>query len=172
MSDNVKIEVLNVDLVQRFFSDIPADVHESLLGAMDNALLRLEDQIFANLDGLVLNVRSGNLFRSVRSHVDDAGESVTATVMAGGETAPYAAIHEYGGVIDLPKTTVPVTAQALRYTDGSFHGSSRPHSIPMPERSYMRSALEEQRENIVESLRSAFFVAMGRHFQSTYGTSL
>ena len=66
---------------------------------------------------------------------------------------PYAAIHEFGGQIP---DRYPVNGKALKMQIGGetiFRTFAR--GFTMPERSYMRSALSDYRQKIVDDLSNA-----------------
>ncbi len=168
MTDEVKVEVLSIDLINRFFSGLPEEVHRAMVDSMGATLLHMKLEVMLNLFGRVLNRKTGRLSNSVRAELGDSPETISASILAG-EGLPYARIHEYGGVIKIPETTYPVKANALRFSDGTYHRSARAHAIPMPERSYMRSVLTQQKDYIEERIRYDFFAAMGRYFDTQFG---
>jgi phage gpG-like protein len=90
----------------------------------------------------ILFVRSGNLFRSFTKGnpfniLKDTGKGIEF-----GSKLPYAAIHEYGGVIDHPGTS-----------NGFGKGIPIPaHGIPMPKRSYLAPAIKAFEEQALEAL--------------------
>lgn len=90
----------------------------------------------------ILNVRTGNLFRSFtkgnpQNILKDTGKGVEF-----GSKVPYAAIHEYGGTIDHPGTS-----------NGFGRGIPIPaHGIPMPKRSYLAPAIKAFEEQALEQL--------------------
>ncbi len=170
MTDGLTIEILGAEQVERFFSDLPVEVHDFMMRKMDNIALKLWDYIvFEKLNGAVLNRRSGKLADSVVYVVDDEGPNIVATISAGGPGIPYARVHEYGGTVSTQRTTVPVTARSLQFADGTFHAFARAHDIPIPERSYMRSALEDMRGQIIAELQMAYLDEMTKHFNSVLG---
>lgn len=79
---------------------------------------------------------SGNLARSIQQEVRESATEIQGRVYSDG-SVDYAAIHEYGGVIN-------------RY--GRKVGD---YQIRMPERSFMRSSLRENKDNIVAALQQA-----------------
>ena len=96
------------------------------------------------LSGQVLNKVSGMLAANVFSDVTDDAAGIMAVV---GTDAPYAHIHEYGGVIE------PVNALALKFEiDGHWVFAKR---VVMPERSYLRSTLAERADIIRNALAQA-----------------
>lgn len=110
------------------------------------------------LSGQVLQVRTGNLRRSIHATPTvETPVSVQAAVKSSGDVK-YAGIHEFGGVT-APHDIYPVHASALRFMgrNGQFvfakvvhHPGSR-----MPERSFLRSGLKDLRPKIVEDLKAA-----------------
>lgn len=94
-----------------------------------------------------LHHRSGRLQGSIKQDVTNLGKSVLARIYT---NVKYAKIHEYGGSTP-PHTIVPKTAKALRFTVGGntvFAKSVNHPGSKMPERSFMRSSLDENREKI------------------------
>ena len=90
----------------------------------------------------ILNVRSGNLFRSFTKGnpfniLKDTGKGIEF-----GSKLPYAAIHEYGGDINHPGTK-----------NGFGKGIEIPaHRIDMPKRSYLAPAIKAFEEQALEAL--------------------
>jgi phage gpG-like protein len=107
------------------------------------------------LSGGVLNVRSGALRESIAADVSAGGDGVSATVGSNGVT--YAAIQEYGGKTAAHEI-LPAKAQALAFVaNGALRFARRvehPGSV-IPERSYLRSTLDEMSEEIVAALADA-----------------
>ncbi len=171
MSDSaITVDIFGVDNLERLFEDLPQEVHDFMMRKMDNIALKLWDEIvFNKLNGAVLNRVSGKLADSVKYEVTDSADSVTATISAGGPGVPYAGVHEYGGTVSTQRVTLPVTARSLQFQDGSFHASARAHAINIPERSYMRSALEDMRGQIIAELQAAYLDEMARYFKSELG---
>jgi len=119
---------------------------------MRQLLMEMKQQISGpggKLEGGVLQHRSGKLSGSVHEIWPvDEGQSVRAG-MAAGLGLAYARIHEYGGVT-APHEIVPKAGGVLAWmgADGEMHFARRvnhPGSV-MPERSYMRSTLNENEE--------------------------
>jgi phage gpG-like protein len=114
----------------------------------------LRDRVERNLTGGVLQRRSGRLAGSIGVAVERSGLSATATVSS---DAPYAAIHEYGGVIPA-RTILPRSARALAFP---WRGKQRflkrvqLPAVTMPERSFMRSALDETAPEITAAIEAA-----------------
>lgn len=81
----------------------------------------------------ILNVRTGRLFRSFTKGQKENITKKTHSGLEYGSLVPYAAIHEYGGVIDHP---------------GTKNGFGRKieiaaHDIRIPKRAYLKPAVTE-----------------------------
>ena len=112
--------------------------------------------ISQKLQGQVLNHRSGALSRSIQQDVIAEGDKVTGEVFSAGDVK-YAAIHEFGGVIPA-HDIVPNKAGALAFMmDGRQVFASVVHmpDVTMPERSFLRSSLEEKSTEIVAGIEAA-----------------
>ena len=112
-----------------------------------------------------MQLRSGRLRDSIRSDVSDDAGGVSGTVWS---DSPYAAAQEYGfnGVVTVRETLR--RAKASAGFDFRGEGGSRPvrrdktptgmvraHVMRMdlPERSFLRRALEEERTGLLVDLR-------------------
>ncbi len=170
MTDRISFDIFGISEIEQYFTDLPVEVHTAMLAKMKYLAEDLETYIVLDkLSGQVLNYISGKLVKSIRSDVEDHGEFITATISAGDSEAPYAGLHEHGGVVHSPNLTtrksrgLPGTANALQFRDGRIRASSRAHDIPIPERSYMRSALQDQAGHIRDGLRDEFIRTMHEH---------
>ncbi len=115
--------------------------------------LRLQARVQQKLSGQVLNVVTGALRRSIQSDVRETADGIRGVVFSTGDVK-YARIHEFGG-----KTRAhiiePRKAQALAFMMGGkmvfAKRVNHPGSV-MPERSFLRSSLEDMREEIRREL--------------------
>jgi hypothetical protein len=109
-------------------------------------------------------------------NIGRSGAVVLATVTATG--LPYLRIHEYGGVVMTPEI-FPRAGGALRWLSPAYAqfkkgstaatsevfvkpGPTRAHPTPIPERSYLRYALQQRRE----AIRSQFAEAASESLRS------
>lgn len=137
----------------------PALIRKNLAEAIAKAGDDLADYIrMTKLSGTVLQARSGALRRSIRSEFTDNGKRMVAKV--GSHGIKYAAIHEYGGVINHPGSDKLQVFKSGGKT--VFAHGTRPHKIPMPMRSYLRDSLSESREVIVNRMREAIRNGVGK----------
>jgi phage gpG-like protein len=115
------------------------------------------------LSGAVLNARSGALQGSIAADVLADGDGVLASVGSTGDVK-YAAIQEYGGKTGAHEI-LPTKAQALAFIAGGAERFARKVKHPgslIPERSYLRSSLDEMSEEIVSALAVAAAQALER----------
>jgi phage gpG-like protein len=88
------------------------------------------------LSGQVLNVRTGNLRRSITDEVTSTASTVTGRVFSD-KSVKYAAIHEFGGTI---------------HRVGRIKG---PYEVQMPQRAYMLPTFKEMQPEIEEGIKEA-----------------
>jgi hypothetical protein len=109
----------------------------------------------------VLNHLSGKLAGSV--HADPTvydGEFLRAYVYAAGGPAWYGKVHEYGG--QSAYVILPVTKKALRFLVGGkeVFAKSVLHP-PLPQRAFMSPSLEENQDEMVQSLQETINEVIG-----------
>ena len=86
--------------------------------------------------------------------LERSGLAATATVSS---DSPYAAIHEYGGVIPA-RTILPQNARALAFPwrgQQRFFKRVQLPAVTMPERSFMRAALDETAPELRAAIEAA-----------------
>lgn len=128
---------------------INEDVRQSIVRSTLKLLIKVKRE---KLNGQVLNKRTGRLGRSITQKIIDLSNGVTGIV---GTNVEYAAAHEYG-------FNEEVTVKAhLRMIKMAFGKSITPKQVSikshtrkvnLPEKSFLRSALEEMRKEIKEDL--------------------
>lgn len=95
-------------------------------------------------------MQSGNLFENIQLEWDRQ----SATVGIDTVRVPYAAIHNFGGVIQHPGSK---KFQAFEYNGGMvFTWGTKAHAIPMPQRQFMMFQ-EEDRTEILGIYGDAIF---------------
>jgi len=124
--------------------------------AQNALMLELQAKIVGEkLQGQVLAHRSGKLAGSIRvvpAIVE--GTSVVGIVQGAGGPAFYGRVHEFGGTFDIPthQRKVGATKEKIRARLG---GTVRAHTATFPQRSFMRTSLEEMRGRIFEGMTAA-----------------
>jgi len=146
-----------VENVQARLADYPQALRAELLAKAEALANALAEKVRSEkLDGAVLSARSGALKASIAAQIAGAGDDVEATVGSFGDVK-YAAIQEYGGKTPAHEI-LPDKAKVLAFVaNGATHFARRvahPGSV-IPERSYLRSSLEEMRDEIVAALAGA-----------------
>jgi phage gpG-like protein len=137
---------------------MPLAVHQSLKLKITMLTLKLEKHVKTNkLNGQVLNRISGRLARSIASKVVDTPEAIVGSVFSSGDVK-YAAIHEFGGQT-APHLIVPKKAQMLAFMGKSgnqvFARQVNHPGSKMPERSFLRSALNDMSGEIQRGMKQA-----------------
>jgi phage gpG-like protein len=153
--------------VSRQFGELPSRAHTALEKKIRDLTIRLQRHVVTDkLQGQVLNVKTGRLQRSISQAVTSDATSVTGIVST---AVKYAAIHEYGGVIHMParisKVYRALDAKGEFRNGGRFVKQSRSnfmtehetkaYDIHMPTRSFLRSALKDMREDILQDIDQA-----------------
>jgi phage gpG-like protein len=128
---------------------MPETVREVLRREINTLSIRLLGHVKADkLSGQVLNVRSGRLRRSINFRVEEVGSGIYGYV---GTTVEYARVHEYGF-----KGVVSVREHLRRTVSGKMASvRAHPRNVNVPERSFLRSALEDMAGDIREGIRAA-----------------
>ncbi len=133
---------------------LPDRLRAALADKVDALAESLFSQVVGvNLSGGVLNARSGVLRDSIQLEASQRNDQIGAEIFSDGEV-PYAAIQEYGGKTAAHEI-LPDKAKVLAFVMNGKQVFARRVQHPgsqIPARSYLRSALEEQGEDIVQDL--------------------
>jgi len=139
----------------------PAALRPPLRQTVERETIALQAHVVEQkLSGQVLHVRTGTLRRSITYTMHEDEDGIVGTV---GTNLEYAAIHEYGGAIHVPEIR-PRRAKALHFYVGGkeiFAMRTRAHTVQMPERSFLRSALRERREAFIAAVRATLAKLLG-----------
>lgn len=111
--------------------------------------------VTGKLAGQVLNKRSGRLSSAVSADVSEASGMVIGRTYVQG--VPYAAIQEYGGQTG-PHDIIPTVASSLMFPwNGDMVFARKVHhpGSKIPEASYLRSALFDMHDQILQDLQDA-----------------
>lgn len=145
------MSTVNSEKVTRRFAALPGKVKESLIPALNRIGAMLAGYVQTQkLQGQVLNHRSGRLSNAVTFHeAQDSGSAVSVKVGVY-QNVPYARIHEYGGYVHVPEVSGPL--MVFQGSDGNtvFTRRHKAFTATMPERSYLRSSLGENRESYID----------------------
>jgi phage gpG-like protein len=156
----IGVQIRGDDAVADRFASMAARVHDKLLAAVTTNGLALQAHVMQDkLSGQVLKVRSGTLRDSIALTVMDDGDGIVASL---GTEVKYAAIQEYGGKT-APHVIAPRDASVLAFRIGGktiFAKRVQHPGSRMLERSFLRSALADQADQIRDSLRAAVGAAV------------
>jgi hypothetical protein len=149
------------ELIARFGRQ-PAEQHQRMVKVMHDATALVASQARANIFRLFNH--PDKMQDTIDATVVDGTWEVTGTVTAAG--LPYLRIQEFGGVIQTPEI-FPRAAQALHWlspastgfsgagasAEGVFAMHTRAHETRIPERSYLRAALDQRRAEIIAAFQ-------------------
>ena len=129
----------------------PAALQAALSAKAAELAAALADLVKSDkLAGGALNSRSGALSDSITASVSASADGVVASVSSEGDVK-YAAIQEYGGKTSAHEI-LPAKADVLAFIVGDAQHFARrvehPGSV-IPERSYLRSALEDMKDEML-----------------------
>jgi phage gpG-like protein len=132
--------------------------------AIEQLCVQDEALVKQKLSGEVLNVVTGALRSSIFHEVESTGDTIIGRIASSGDVK-YAAIHEFGGTISHPGGTayIVIAGQGATFISNAvaaglgtrISGRTAPHTIHMPERSFLRSALREMEPKIRTTLEAA-----------------
>ena len=152
----LNIQITGDDALIARLRDLPDNVRKALLKKVTALAFQLERKIKGDkLSGQVLNVKTGKLRASIHSSVTQDQNSTIGKAASSGDVK-YAAIHEFGGTIQIPE--IVAKGKALAFMQGgkiAFYKKVAAHSVTMPERSFMRSSLADMREQIITEMTEA-----------------
>jgi phage gpG-like protein len=147
------LDVRGVDETSARFDAYPAALQAALGAKATELATALADLVKNKLSGAVLNTSSGALRDSIAAGVTADSDGVVASVGSEGDVK-YAAIQEYGGKTSAHEI-LPVKDDVLAFVAGDGQHFARriehPGSV-IPERSYLRSSLEDMKDEILSAL--------------------
>jgi phage gpG-like protein len=155
----ISASISGLDTLTARLEALPQTLAERLAQEVERLGGVLRDRVERNLSGAVLQQRSGRLAGSIAVNVERVGLGVSASVTS---DAPYAAIREYGGTIPA-HTILPQSARALAFPwrgQQRFFKRVQLPAVTMPERSFMRSALDETAPEIQAAIQIAALEAV------------
>lgn len=142
---------------------LPSVINEALYRKILTLALIMERNVkVGKLNGQVLNRISGALSRSIQHEVVRDDGSVLGKVFSSGDVK-YAAIHEYGGTTS-PHIIEPKKASVLAFVGkggGMVYAKKVNHpGSKMPERSFLRSTLNDMSQDISLGMKEAVVQAI------------
>lgn len=149
--------VTGQDAVVRMMVAVRDGARQRLIDTMGKVGFDIQQHVMTQkLSGQVLNRRTGRLRNSINSRVETGASSISASVGTG---VQYAAAHEYG-----IQRNVVVTVHHRMQTMAWGKPMKNPREVlvnqhvaymNLPERSFLRSSLQDKREVEVERIRKS-----------------
>lgn len=151
MSDGIKVELVGAEDVDVRLRMLPDTIRARLRTVVSEESIKLRDNVKDVIVDLFHGSR-GPLYQSIGAEMEESADTISGTVFSRGVV--YARIQEFGGIIKHPGSS---KFQAFMGREGKmvFTHFTRPHPIPIPERSYMRSTLALRRLEIIGAIKSA-----------------
>ena len=147
----IEAVIVGKDALLAKYRQRAATITPKLYKAMLLQMARVAEYSRANkLSGQVLRTRTGTLRRSVapKANIDNEGNPVGKITT----NVPYARIHEYGGTFAIPSHSREIT-MAFGRPIAPVTVVVRAHSVKFPERSFLRTALAEKKDEVFAALR-------------------
>ena len=139
----INVQIIGAKELVAKFNSMPDALHRELLKEIVSLSMQVKAHIVQDkLQGQVLNHITGQLYGSIQQDVTETANSITGRVYSA--NCNYAAVHEYGLMV---KTRL-----------GTGKGKPKEGGVAqfkMPERSFMRSSLEDYRQRIMDGLNRA-----------------
>ena len=151
------LEVQGLEETSARFDAYPPALQAALSAKATELAAALADLVKNDkLSGAVLSTRSGALSDSIAASVTADVDGVLASVDSEGDVK-YAAIQEYGGKTSAHEI-LPAKGDVLAFIAGDGLHFARRVEHPgalIPERSYLRSALDDMTDEILAALADA-----------------
>lgn len=157
----ITARLVGEDAVLAWLRDAPDAMASGVARAITQLGIDLQRTIQEDeLSGQILAVRSGALRSSIDLHIDEDSEEIAVTVFSDSQ---YASAHEYGFA-----STVNVRASLRRITEAFGRPISEKtvnvrayrRRMELPERSFLRSALEDMEPAIRDKVEAALSEAL------------
>jgi phage gpG-like protein len=154
--------IVGAETVISHLGATPAKVYARVKDRMQRLVMTLLSHVKEDkLSGQVLHNVSGNLRASINQRLEDTGQSIVGSV---GTNLVYARPHEMGfdGEVSIKEHLRTVTmawGRELKEPVVCIVSAHQAH-MHMPERSFLRSALEDMRPQVREQLLEAMRGAM------------
>nr|DAQ42893.1 MAG TPA: virion morphogenesis protein [Caudoviricetes sp.] len=153
----LKMEFIGGDVLVAVLRSYGDKVQTAIVQSVGRSALRLQREVMQNrLSGQVLNVRAGNLRRSIHQRVTNTGSAVIGEVNT---NVRYGKAHEYGftGTVNVKASLRQVRQAFGRPLKSPRYVQVRAHSrnVRLPERSFLRSALRDMKPMIETDLQKS-----------------
>lgn len=150
------MELINKVNIQLNLDTVSQKIRDNVRATINKLTQQLASRIKADkLTGQVLKVQTGRLRNSIHGTVKEDGNKFTGIVSTNVEYAPP---HEFGfkGSVNVRahvRNIKQAFGRAIEPKDVNIRSFAR--NVSMPERSFMRSALTEMKEMIINELQKS-----------------
>lgn len=153
----LKMEFIGGDVLAAVLRSYGGKVQTAIVQSIGRSALRLQSEVMDNrLSGQVLNIRTGNLHRSIHQQVTSSGGLVVGEVNT---NVRYGVAHEYGfaGTVNVKASMRQIRQAFGRPLKSPRYVQIRAHSrnVRLPERSFLRSALRDMKPEIEADLQKS-----------------
>lgn len=153
----LKMEFIGGDVLAAVLRSYGGKVQTAIVQSIGRSALRLQSEVMDNrLSGQVLNIRTGNLHRSIHQQVTSSGGLVVGEVNT---NVRYGVAHEYGftGTVNVKASMRQIRQAFGRPLKSPRYVQIRAHSrnVKLPERSFLRSALRDMKPDIEADLQKS-----------------
>lgn len=154
---SIEAVIVGDDELRAKFQRASGTIDGKLVDSMGRITIRLQAHVVRNkLSGQVLKVRTNNLRGSIHQEVSRDGSGIVGRV---GTSVEYAAFHEYGfsGTQNVREhmRTIKMAFGKMLKTPKRIVISAHARHVDYPEHSFLRSALDDQRTEIMAELGNA-----------------
>ena len=150
----ITVTVTGMDQVMLRFSEMPAKVRQRVYTVVDGLARQLEAHVKNDkLDGQVLNHITGHLQGSINNQATQSGDSVEGRVYSN-PSVNYAGIHEYG-FDGVEQVREHIRTVCFGREVAPFTVPAHERHMHMPERSFLRSGLQDMRDKIINDITAA-----------------
>ena len=153
----LRMEFIGGDVLVALLRAYGDKVQTAIVKSVARSALKLQSEVMERrLSGQVLNVRTGNLRRSIHQRVTNTGSAVIGEVNT---NVRYGMAHEYGfaGTVNVKASLRQVRQAFGRPLKSPRYVQVRAHSrnVRLPERSFLRTALRDLKPEIEADLRNS-----------------
>lgn len=153
----LNVEFIGGDVLAAVLRSYGGKVQTAIVQSIGRSALRLQSEVMDNrLSGQVLNIRTGNLRRSIHQQVTSSGGLVVGEVNT---NVRYGAAHEYGfaGTVNVKASMRQIRQAFGRPLKSPRYVQIRAHArnVKLPERSFLRSALRDMKPEIEADLQKS-----------------
>lgn len=160
----ISAQVVGEERLMSNLGRFPESVKQSLIREVTKISIDLQRKVISQkLHGQVLQQRSGRLARSINQRVVQEDLKVTGSV---GTNVSYGRIHELGGTFKVAEHMRMMRQAFGKPMKDPRMVTVRAHTVTFPQRSFLKSSLDEMRGAIVSRLSAAAQTAASDLFES------